>query len=650
MLTRVLSLAAVYRLTANATIGRRAVAELMNLTTDPAWGAGSDPHGEGWIMHAYAPLSSGALLLAAAVGVDWLHPLLSPAELRAAVNGTLVMGLAPFACCFNANATPVSPLFPACRYLDWCGFPAFRNNWSPVLASMAVLGGVALAGEEGVPVPWADILVAGGVATYPLGLAEFGTDGLYAESVEYAGYVHQFLVPVLAALPYVAPANASSDVIAALPAACLSKAHWGILGSFSHATGQGHNWCDADPSSDASQMLDAAALYFANRAGSAGAAYFTRRIALAALPASLARATSGQDDARENLVNFLLWFTPLGTQQDFAATPRDLFFLSKQLLAVRGGEAFGAAAGDTYFAAKGINGQDQRARSDPAAACQPVDHNHMDAGSFVWDAAGARFAMDLGYENYGVPGYFDRARRYAYYRAGTFGHNTLMIDGRQQAPCRWANFTAVNSTDGLALGRGGVCGEERIAGSASGAAPAFQTWAVLNLTDAYAPAFSASAGSAPVIQRGFLAFGERAAFATVDQFPPGLAQANITWTLHINGSAAVARDGLSVTLTLRASAATAALALNTHASATDAGCVSGGAFSARGLVLAPLPGGPGQQQLNTTGITVVQFAVKPGCGCGRLTVVMGGVGILQPPPDFPLRPLEEWGASGPSAG
>lgn len=44
MLTRILSLGLVYKLTANVSIGRRAVAELLNLTTDHSWGAGSDPH------------------------------------------------------------------------------------------------------------------------------------------------------------------------------------------------------------------------------------------------------------------------------------------------------------------------------------------------------------------------------------------------------------------------------------------------------------------------------------------------------------------------------------------------------------------------------------------------------------------------------
>ena len=62
MLTRLLSLGLVYKLTGDVAVGRRGVAELLNLTTDPAWGAGTDPHEDGWIMHAFAPLSSAALL------------------------------------------------------------------------------------------------------------------------------------------------------------------------------------------------------------------------------------------------------------------------------------------------------------------------------------------------------------------------------------------------------------------------------------------------------------------------------------------------------------------------------------------------------------------------------------------------------------
>jgi hypothetical protein len=39
-----------------------------------------------------------------------------------------------------------------------------------------------------------------------------------------------------------------------------------------------------------------------------------------------------------------------------------------------------------------------------------ANHSHLDLGSFVFDAAGVRWAMDLGADNYNLPGYFGKQR------------------------------------------------------------------------------------------------------------------------------------------------------------------------------------------------------------------------------------------------
>jgi hypothetical protein len=58
-----------------------------------------------------------------------------------------------------------------------------------------------------------------------------------------------------------------------------------------------------------------------------------------------------------------------------------------------------------------------------------VNHSHLDLGSFVLDAAGQRWAIDLGADDYNLPGYFG-GNRWSYYRLRAEGHNTLVI-----APC-----------------------------------------------------------------------------------------------------------------------------------------------------------------------------------------------------------------------
>nr|WP_260332812.1 heparinase II/III-family protein [Clostridium chauvoei] len=58
-------------------------------------------------------------------------------------------------------------------------------------------------------------------------------------------------------------------------------------------------------------------------------------------------------------------------------------------------------------------------------------HGDLDIGSFVYDSLGIRWAMDLGKENYNLPGYWDKGsngERWTYYRKKAEGHNTLVIN------------------------------------------------------------------------------------------------------------------------------------------------------------------------------------------------------------------------------
>ncbi len=64
-----------------------------------------------------------------------------------------------------------------------------------------------------------------------------------------------------------------------------------------------------------------------------------------------------------------------------------------------------------------------------------ANHSHLDLGSFVFDALGERWAIDLGRDDYTLPGYWEtRGRRWSYYRLATAGHNALLLDGLNQDP------------------------------------------------------------------------------------------------------------------------------------------------------------------------------------------------------------------------
>jgi Heparinase II/III-like protein len=91
-------------------------------------------------------------------------------------------------------------------------------------------------------------------------------------------------------------------------------------------------------------------------------------------------------------------------------------------LAIKGGNTFGSSVG-------------------PSSRREDVIlHAQADAGSFIVDGARRRWIIDLGSDDYDLPGYFDHGDdsrcgpRWQYYRTQTAGHNTLVIDGRNQLP------------------------------------------------------------------------------------------------------------------------------------------------------------------------------------------------------------------------
>jgi hypothetical protein len=72
-------------------------------------------------------------------------------------------------------------------------------------------------------------------------------------------------------------------------------------------------------------------------------------------------------------------------------------------------------------------------------------HGHFDLGTFVLDALGERWAIDLGSDDYGSPGYFG-AERPTYYRCSTAGHNTIAFEGRNEEEDATAPLTAFFAT------------------------------------------------------------------------------------------------------------------------------------------------------------------------------------------------------------
>lgn len=60
-----------------------------------------------------------------------------------------------------------------------------------------------------------------------------------------------------------------------------------------------------------------------------------------------------------------------------------------------------------------------------------VNHGHLDLGNFEMEAQGVRWALDLGSDDYNLPGYFGK-QRWDFWRLKSASHNVLLIAGMGQ--------------------------------------------------------------------------------------------------------------------------------------------------------------------------------------------------------------------------
>jgi hypothetical protein len=181
--------------------------------------------------------------------------------------------------------------------------------------------------------------------------------------------------------------------------------------------------------------------------------------------------------------------------------PTGKVFHSADLACFRNTWQSDAAARPVYLAIKGGNAQ----RDSPSSS-QPENrllHAQADAGSFIVDGARHRWVVDLGGDDYDLPGYFDHGAdgrtgpRWQYYRVRTAGHNTLVIDGLNQDPSARATILGSSVEGGC-------------------------KWVVYDLSAVY--------GRPPgSIRRGAALIGRQVVIT--DEIDPGLS-GDIVWTMH----------------------------------------------------------------------------------------------------------------------
>lgn len=348
------------------------------------------------------------------------------------------------------------------------GWTRVRHNWNQVCNGGIGMGALALADEA--PELCGEFLQAA-LKSIQGPMAEFNPDGAWAEGPGYWGYATDYNVVFLAALESALGTDFGLGGIPGFAEAGMFPLYASGPRNTSFDYADAHEGVIRAP-----QMF-----WLARRFDRPAFARFARRNA-AGDPLSL------------------LWYDRRGEAPAAAPLPLDKYFRHAEVVTLR------SAWEDPNALFVGFKAGDNKA-----------NHSHLDLGSFILEALGTRWAMDLGADDYNMPAYFGN-QRWSYYRLRAEGHNTLLINpgrGADQTPSAVAPITRFVSQPG-------------------------KSFAVADLTAAYA-------GQARSVQRG-LALLDRSQVLVQDEIQP-VQPSEVWWFLHTGAKPAVAEDGRSAVLT-----------------------------------------------------------------------------------------------------
>jgi hypothetical protein len=263
-------------------------------------------------------------------------------------------------------------------YRNHSGWTRARHNWNQVCNGGIGMGALALGDVE--PEISGEILHAA-LESIQLAMAEFAPDGAWKEGPGYWNYATSYNVSFLAALDSALGTDFGLSKMTGFRETGLFPIYLtGPLGrTFNYADG-------GDRTIRAPQLF-----WLARKFNQPIFAWAERQVA----------APSPLD---------LLWFDGEGSGPKSSGLAPGKYFRGAEVITLRSDWENSKA----LFV--GFKAGDNKA-----------NHSHLDLGSFVFDAMGARWAVDLGSDDYNLPGYFG-GQRWNYYRLRAEGQNTLVIN------------------------------------------------------------------------------------------------------------------------------------------------------------------------------------------------------------------------------
>ncbi len=299
-----------------------------------------------------------------AIGYDWFYDAWTPEQRKVIRTAMVEMGLQKALNVHRGNPKPSGSWNKA------------RHNWNQVCNGGITTGALAIADED--PALASELLKAG-CESIQLAINEFAPDGAWNEGPGYWNYATTYNCAMLAALD---SALGTDFGLAKIPG-------FNECGTFpifnSGPTGKTFNYADASDGTIRAPHL----FWLAKKFNRPEYASYQMKVATGA-PLDL------------------LWYDKALVKD--SAAPLDKYFRAAEVVDMR------SAWDDSRALFVGFKAGDNKA-----------NHSNLDLGSFVLDALGSRWFVDLGADNYNLPGYFGKAR-WTYYRMRAESHNTLVLN------------------------------------------------------------------------------------------------------------------------------------------------------------------------------------------------------------------------------
>ncbi len=337
-------------------------------------------------------LDTAEMTHAFAIGYDWLYPALS-AEDRAWIRSAIV----------EKGIRQALPFYERQR-----GWVVNRFNWNQVCNGGIGLGALAIADEEP---ELCRTVISWALQSLPRAMASYAPDGGWPEGPGYWHYATRYNVYFLAGLETALGTDFSLSQMQGFAQAGRFRVY------FSGPAEKTFNYADAgDAIGGAAEMF-----WLARKFREPVYAWHQQR-----------RLESPK--VRPEALD-LIWYQAEGLSPQQAGWPLDALFRGVEVAFLR------SSWEDPDAIFVGVKAGDLK-----------VGHSQLDLGTFVLDFGRTRWAIDLGADDYNLPGYFGK-ERWNYYRMRTESHNTVLIDNQNQDPKAEATIVAHRFRPELAMVR-----------------------------------------------------------------------------------------------------------------------------------------------------------------------------------------------------